>query len=117
MSISIPRLLIKVAPRGLSALLLSVICLTTLHAASFELPPLNSPPSPEHHVGKVIWADLVTPDLAPAERFYGGLFGWTFQTIHTGNSDYAVAQADGRPVGGLYQKPIEGGAETQTPRA
>src|SRR5580692_3419962 len=109
MSISIPRLPIQVAPRGLSALLLSVLCLTTLHAASFELPPLNSPASPEHHVGKVVWADLVTPDLAAAERFYGGLFGWTFQSVHTGMSDYAVALADGRPVGGLYQKAIPAG--------
>ena len=114
MSISIPRLLIKVAPRGVSALLLSVFCLTTLHAASFELPPLNSPASPEHHVGKVVWADLVTPDLAAAQRFYGGLFGWTFQTIHTGNSDYAVALADGRPVGGLYQKAIAAGEHRQS---
>src|ERR1700722_3326377 len=69
MSSTIPR------PRrqGFSALLLSLICLSTLHAASFELPPLNTPASTEHHVGKMIWADLVTPDLNAAERFYGGL--------------------------------------------
>ena len=76
------------------------------NAADFELPALNSPPSGEHHAGKMIWADLVTPDLAAAEKFYGGLFGWTFQSARAGNSDYAVAMLDGRPVGGLLQKAI-----------
>ena len=60
----------------------------------------------EYHQGKVIWADLVTPDLADAEHFYGGLFGWTFQTVLHGDSDYAVAFLDGRPIAGILQKPI-----------
>jgi predicted enzyme related to lactoylglutathione lyase len=99
---------------GLFAAILSLICFSTLHAASFELPPLNSPASTEHHVGKVVWADLVTPDLAAAERFYAGLLGWTFQTIHTGDSDYAVALAGSRPVGGLLQKAIPAGEHRQS---
>ena len=37
-----------------------------------ELPPLVEPANAEHHVGKVIWADLATPDLAGAKRFYSG---------------------------------------------
>ena len=101
-------------PRSMAALLLSGAGLSTLYAASFELPPLNAPPSAEHHVGKVVWADLVTPDLGAAERFYGGLFGWTFQTIHTGKSDYAVALSDGRPVGGLFQKAMPAGEHRQS---
>ena len=42
------------------------------------------------------------------------MFGWTFQTIHTGDSDYAVALADGRPVGGLLQKSIPAGEHRQS---
>jgi uncharacterized protein len=113
MSTSIPRLR-RFSPQCLSVLLLSLICLSALRAASFELPPLNSPASAEHHVGKVVWAELVTPDLGAAERFYGGLFGWTFQTIHTGKSDYAVALVNGRPVGGLFQKTIPAGEHRQS---
>jgi uncharacterized protein len=113
MSNSFPRRR-RLLPRGSAALLLSVICLWTLRAACFELPPLNTPASTEHHVGKMVWADLVTPDLGAAEHFYGGLFGWTFQTIHTGNSAYAVALADGRPIGGLFQKPIPAGQHRQS---
>ena len=99
---------------GLASLMLSVAHMPALRAASFELPPLNTPATTEHHAGKMVWADLVTPDLAAAERFYGGLFGWTFRTIHTGSTDYAVALADGRPVGGLLQKPIPAGEHRQS---
>jgi len=88
--------------------------LSVAGAAPFELPPLNSPASSEHHAGKMVWADLVTPDLASAERFYGGLLGWTFQTIHSGKSDYAIAVIDGRPVGGLLQKSIPPGEHRQS---
>lgn len=101
-------------PLGLSLLLLSVMCISTVRAETFELPALNSPASTEHHVGKVVWADLATPDLAAAEHFYGGLFGWTFQTIHTGDSDYALASVDGRPIGGLLQKPVPAGEHRQS---
>jgi uncharacterized protein len=87
---------------------------TTVSAAAFELPAFNTPPSTEHHVGKVVWADLVTPDLATAEKFYGELFGWTFQAIRAGDSDYAVAMLEGRPIGGLMQKPIPAGEHQQS---
>jgi predicted enzyme related to lactoylglutathione lyase len=98
-------------PPGLLSLLLSVVGFSPLLAAPFKLPALNLPASTEHHVGKVVWADLVTPDLAAAERFYGGLLGWTFQSIHAGDSDYALALANGHPVGGLFQKPLRAGEQ------
>ncbi len=90
----------------LRSLSLFALSISSLHAASFELPPLNSPPSHDHHVGKVVWADLVTPNLSSAEKFYGGLFGWTFQRIHAGDSDYAVAMIGGRPIAGIVEKPV-----------
>jgi uncharacterized protein len=81
--------------------------------APFELPPIGDSSS-EHHPGKIIWADLVTPDLAAAERFYGGLFGWTFRSVHAGDADYAVATLSGRPVGGLFQRPVPAGEHRQS---
>jgi len=93
------------SPRVLAALLLFAAWpgawMSLAHAADFELPALNTPPSAEHHAGKMVWADLVTPDLAAAEKFYGGLFGWTFQRIRAGSSDYDVTLLDGRPIGGM----------------
>jgi len=75
-------------------------------AAPMELPTLVQPASMEHHAGKVIWLDLVTPDLAGAKRFYGELFGWTFQDVSTGHTPYCVATLNGSPVGGLVQRAI-----------
>lgn len=95
---------------GLGALLLQAAFVTSVAAAPMELPPLVEPASAEHHVGKVVWVEMVTPDLASAKRFYSGLFGWTFRDIHAGKTPYAVALLDGRPVGGLHQRleqPIE----------
>jgi predicted enzyme related to lactoylglutathione lyase len=103
--------------RGLTSLLVSALILgnaALARGADFQLPALNSPPSAEHHAGKMIWADLVTPDLATAEKFYGGLFGWTFQPIHAGDINYAVAMLDGRPIGGLVQKAIPAGQHQQS---
>ncbi len=77
-------------------------------------PPLGDAKHMEHHPGKMIWADLVTPDLAAAERFYGGMFGWTFETIRPGARGYAVASFDGRPVGGLLQRTGAAGQHHQS---
>jgi predicted enzyme related to lactoylglutathione lyase len=95
----------------LYAILLSAACAATVMAAPFELPPLVEPANAEHHVGKVIWVDLVTPDLASAKRFYSGLFRWTFRDIHVGKTDYAVAFLDGRPVGGLLHQRVPPGEQ------
>jgi predicted enzyme related to lactoylglutathione lyase len=80
-------------------------------APPFELPPIGDPASTEHHPGKVVWADLVTPDLAGAEHFYGGMFGWTFREIRP---DYAVAMLAGRPLGGILQRPIPASEKRQS---
>ena len=86
-------------------LLVLLICLCgsspVFGAEPLEFPPIGVAAHIEHHQGKVIWADLVTPDLAAAESFYGGLFGWTFQGVRHGESDYAVAYLDGRAIAGL----------------
>jgi predicted enzyme related to lactoylglutathione lyase len=92
------------ARRSLLAVLLSVAAPGLLVAAAAPLPPLVEPASQEHHVGKVIFAELVTPDLAAAKQFYGGLFGWTFRDIQSGKAEYAAASLDGHPVAGLIHK-------------
>ena len=78
-----------------------------------NLPPLTQPASREHHVGKVIWADLVTPDVEGAKRFYGQLFGWTFRDV-PGDPNYTVAWSGDEAVAGIYLKPIPSG-ETHQP--
>jgi predicted enzyme related to lactoylglutathione lyase len=78
-----------------------------------KMPALVEPASQEHHPGKVVWVRLVTPDLAAAKTFYAGLFGWTFRDIAPGETDYAEALLDGRPVAELFQRPIKPGEHRQ----
>jgi predicted enzyme related to lactoylglutathione lyase len=94
-------------------LLCAIAMTATALAVPFELPAVVEPASSEHHPGKIIWADLVTNDLAGAKRFYGGLFGWTFNDIHTGATDYSIALADGMPVGGLVERTVKAGERRQ----
>lgn len=71
------------------------------------LPALVTPPSAAHHVGKMVFGELVTPDLATAKRFYGALFGWTFQDAPSGT--FTEASLDGAVVAGIAQRPLQPG--------
>jgi len=75
-------------------------------AAPIQLPAIVEPASQEHHVGKLIFVELVTPDLAVAKQFYAGLFGWTFRDVQADGKEYAEAFVDGRPVAGLIHKNV-----------
>ena len=100
--------------QGLLAALLVVAGAAPAMAASpLQLPALVEPASQEHHVGKVIFVELVTPDLAAAKQFYAGLFGWTFRDIQAGRTKYAEASLDGRPVAGLIHKDVPAGEHRQ----
>ncbi len=72
-------------------------------------PPLNTPASQEHHVGKLVWADLFTADPAGASKFYCGLLGWTAATLDQKNKNYTVFSNAGIPVAGLAPRSVKGG--------
>lgn len=57
--------------------------------------------------------DLVTPDLAEAEKFYGALFGWTFRPSGAPNSTYAVAFLGDRALAGIVRKAVPPGVQRQ----
>jgi predicted enzyme related to lactoylglutathione lyase len=82
-------------------------------ASPTKLSALVAPATQERHVGKVVLVELVTPDLAAAERFYGGLFGWTFRDLKVGPTEYAEASLDGHIVAGLARKEIPPGERRQ----
>jgi uncharacterized protein len=95
--------------RSFQTTLLAAGCLATIGCATTQGPPLQfpaivNPPNQEHHVGKIIFVELVTPDLGAAKQFYAGLFGWTFRDFTAGATEYAEASLDGHPVAGLIHK-------------
>jgi hypothetical protein len=50
------------------------------------------------------WIEVAEPDIEAAKRFYGELFGWTFETVSP-TGDYTIAWLDGREVAGLSAGP------------
>jgi predicted enzyme related to lactoylglutathione lyase len=55
--------------------------------------------------GTFCWVDLGTTDAPGAKAFYGGLFGWVFDDLPTGEQGtYSVCRLDGRAVAGLYDQ-------------
>ena len=92
--------------QGVLAVFLCIAGAMPIMAAPLQLPAIIEPVSQEHHVGKIVFVELVTPDLAVAKQFYGGLFGWTFRDIHAGGTSYAEAFLDGHPVAGLIHKDV-----------
>ncbi len=100
-------------------LLVALLCVApvanVMASPPLQLPAIVEPASQEHHVGKVIFVELVTPDLAAAKKFYGELFGWTFRDIRAGGTTYAEASLDGHQVAGLVQKDAPG--QTHRPPA
>lgn len=80
---------------------------------AFQWPPLVQPASSEHHAGKIIWADLITPDLEGAKRFYGELFGWSFHDAAANEADYTVAYVGHQPIAGLVHRDMPAGEKRQ----
>jgi predicted enzyme related to lactoylglutathione lyase len=99
--------------QGLLAALLGIAGAAPVMASPLQLPALVEPASQEHHVGKVIFVELVTPDLAAAKQFYAGLFGWTFRDIQAGKTEYAEASLNGHPVAGLIHREVQAGEHRQ----
>lgn len=58
--------------------------------------------------GVPCWADLTTPDVPAAQRFYGDVVGWTFQDTAEDYGGYTIAEANGAAAAGVG--PLQGGA-------
>ena len=78
--------------------------------AGASLPPVSAPTG-QRHPGKVVWYDLLTLDPTAAERFYGGVLGWTFAPQGPG---YTLVRQQGVPFAGIVRMPVH---EGQSPQA
>jgi predicted enzyme related to lactoylglutathione lyase len=67
--------------------------------APMPLTPITPAPTGRHQPGQVVWHDLLTDDVAAAKRFYGPLFGWTFQTL----GRYTLVLNNGSPIAGMVE--------------
>ncbi|WP_338673982.1 VOC family protein [Streptomyces sp. SCSIO 30461] len=59
--------------------------------------------------GAPCWVDAMLPDLEAGRRFYGGLFGWTFEDSGEEFGSYHEARLEGRSAAGMF--PVPSGQE------
>jgi uncharacterized protein len=58
--------------------------------------------------GTFSWVDLQTDDLDGARRFYGALFGWSYEDVPIGDGAvYSMARVQGHNVAGLGERQDE----------
>jgi predicted enzyme related to lactoylglutathione lyase len=48
----------------------------------------------------VVWFEIPVADLQSAAQFYGGLFGWEFESFEAYDSDYWTIKGEDTGVGG-----------------
>ncbi len=65
-----------------------------------RLPAVGSNPSGEVYVGKFVWIDLLTEDVAKASAFYSGLFGWQAE-LSKENKEYYIFLKGDKPIAGM----------------
>jgi hypothetical protein len=92
---------------GSAALCIAVGGTIRSEAGSFEAPAITRPANGQHLVGKIVWRDLETTDLARAKKFYAAVFGWEVRSYHLRGADYAVAVDGGRLIGGMLQRAVQ----------
>lgn len=60
---------------------------------------MSIPPS-----GSFVWHELMSPDPAKAEAFFGALLGWTFTHKDMGEmGSYTLCWQDGREIAGMMK--------------
>lgn len=64
------------------------------------MPEIQNP-----QTGHFCWVELQTTDPAGARKFYGGLFGWTFEDMPMPAGTYTMAKIGGAQVAGLMALP------------
>lgn len=86
---------------GVLSLLLVVAFVLAPRPAASAGPAANpADVKPQLH-GKFVWFDLLTNDASAAEKYYGGLFGWTFEVLKGHEPPYKIIRERGAPIGGL----------------
>ena len=89
---------------SLSTLVLALAVLPSCQQ-SMVFPSVTSTATGEYKPGAFVWRDLVTKDPVAAQRFYGEVFGWTFETLSSKKFSYTVIKNNGQAIGGIFPLP------------
>ncbi len=92
--------------KRLFELAVATVLLAGCSTLNLDLPAVTEAPTGDRDAGRVIWHDLLTTTPEASRRFYGELFGWTFErpgiTLGFGSDDaYMLIRHEGRLIGGM----------------
>lgn len=90
-------------------LFLAMLVFSGISACStltINLPAVTEAPSSARLAGKIVWHDLLTTDIEASRKFYGGMFGWTFEEVPVSlgfgkSGNYLLIRHKGELVGGM----------------
>jgi predicted enzyme related to lactoylglutathione lyase len=86
--------------KALTATSIGSACVLTAALALLNGPATAGAASPVEP-GRFVWRDLMTRDMAAAQRFYGELLGWRFEAAPRRNLPYVLARVDRTLVAGI----------------
>ena len=86
--------------KRIAILQIGVLITAACATMNINLPSVTETPTGERLPGKIIWRDLLTNDPAASQRFYGELFGWTFENLDD-NAAYTLIRHNGHMIGGM----------------
>ncbi len=69
-----------------------------LAGCGITLPPITEKPTGQQHIGKFVWFDLLTDDVASVKKFYADIFAWDFDGSESG---YTKIFHKGDYIGGI----------------
>ena len=72
-----------------------------LAAFAAAIAPASVDAADQVEPGRFVWHDLLTKDVPAAKRFYGELFGWSFEDTKRGDRPYVLARSTGTLVAGI----------------
>lgn len=72
-----------------------------------DLPAISETATGQRETGRIVWHDLITTTPEASRKFYGELFGWTFErprvVLGFGSADsYMLIRHNGRLIGGMF---------------
>src|SRR5688572_16745394 len=64
--------------------------------------------APVRHVGKFVWFEVQTADIASSAKFFQELVGWNIEKLPMGDDTYTMAMVNGAPVAGFVDNAGKG---------
>jgi predicted enzyme related to lactoylglutathione lyase len=92
-------------PIILALLTFSFINLTSFSIDHREKPAVEQAQSTMNDYGKIVWYNLVTPNIEESKQFYGSIFDWSFQDINLKGQKFVIIKYKSVPIGSMLELP------------